>query len=103
MSSKAGELIAGVGQIPGVAAGSPHFKNALDDLIQGDLPAAERHIYGGDVGGLSGDNCFIQELQDKINYGAAADFNKAWMSAKKSGFSLGGVYQAMQYLEGEGP
>lgn len=64
-----------------VAADSPHFKNAIQALSEGDLPRAERHLFG--AGNAWGSNCFYQELVDKVDPKYAILFHEAFYAKLK--------------------
>ncbi len=97
------EGIAGVSGALGVASNSSHFKNALDNLMQGDLDKAEKELFGNDPGNFTGDKCFTQELVDEGLPKAAAQFAEAWNRSQENARIQAQRYSGMSYISGESP
>ncbi len=62
-------------------AESQHFKNAIKSLSEGDLPRAERDLFG--EGNAWGSNCFYQELADKVDPKYGILFHEAFYAKLK--------------------
>ena len=97
------EAIAGVSGALGVASDSSHFKNAVDNLMQGDLYKAEQELFGRETGDTAGDKCFTQELINEGLSKAAMQFTEAWNRSQENAKTQALRYNKMSYIPGEGP
>ena len=77
LSAVGGSLLSGYTDALAIAAKSHHFKNAMDDLVDGRVDRAERHLFGG----TSHQTGFVGELNAKGCDKAAAHFRDAWFKA----------------------
>ncbi|MBX3444951.1 MAG: RHS repeat-associated core domain-containing protein [Planctomyces sp.] len=85
-----------------LASTSRHFKDAVEALREGDLVLAERHLFGQDIGGIGGDQCFVSELSDAGASKAAATFATNWMKLKNQTEMDAFKYIAEEYSMDEG-
>jgi hypothetical protein len=63
--------------------GRHYFRDAVQALSNGDMANAERHLFGGGIGGDTLTGGFYQQLVEAGHYLAAQRFMTRWFEAKR--------------------